>query len=139
MNEVESGLLSGIPPRDEKEKLNRENVRKTMTWMAEQGVKEKVIIHSREACFCLDVPTGTFTEEHSLRIPPEEIRGNVGAGDAFCAGCLYSLYHHVDDAGMLAFASAAAACNLFAENSTDGMRPKGEIEALALKYGRMDE
>ena len=139
MNELESGLLSGIDPRDESGTLVTANVRATMEWMAQQGVKEKVIIHAREACFCLDVATGEFTQERSLNIPSEEIRGNVGAGDAFCAGCLYSLYHQYSDAHMLAFASAAAACNLFAENATDGMRSRGEIEKMEEKYGRMPE
>jgi hypothetical protein len=36
------------------------------------------------------------------------------------------------------FASAAAACNLFAANSVDGMRPKHEILQIAEKYGRME-
>lgn len=137
INELEGGLLSGIEPRGVDGQLLPENIRRSMIWMAEQGVKEKVIIHSREASFCLDVPTGAFTQEASLAIPPEAIRGNVGAGDAFCAGCLYSIYHHYDDMRMLSFASAAAACSLFAENATDGIRPRIEIEKLNEKFGRL--
>lgn len=137
MNELESGMLTGLDPRDAEGKLNRSNIRQTMQWMADAGVKEKVIIHAREASFCLDVPTGAFMEVASLDIPTELIRGNVGAGDAFCAGCLYSLYHHYTDEHMLSFASAAAACSLFAENATDGMRPRSEIEQMAQQYRRM--
>lgn len=139
MNEVESSLVSGLPHRDEAGRLLRENIRSTMTWMAQEGVKEKVIIHAREACFCLDVPTGHFTRESSLALPQELIRGNVGAGDAFCAGCLYSIFRGDDDAHMLSFASAAAACSLLAENATDGMRPWQEVEQFAQMYGRMTE
>ena len=58
------------------------------------------------------------------------------AGDAFCAGCLWSLWKHTSDREMLEFASAAAACNLFAENSTDGMRRAREIAELPKKYER---
>ena len=99
------------------------------------GVLEKVIVHAKEAGFCLNVD-GTFTSLGSLRIPREEIRGSVGAGDAFCAGCLYAIYHDYPDLEMLSFASASAACNLFAENSVDGMRSKKEIEKLSEQYER---
>ena len=54
----------------------------------------------------------------------------MGAGDAFCAGCLYGIYNGFTDEQLLEFASGAAACNLFAENSVDGMRSKQEILEL---------
>ena len=62
---------------------------------------------------------------------------NVGAGDAFCAGSLYGLYNGFSDKEILEFASAAAACNLFAENSIDGMKSKSEIYKIADEYGRL--
>jgi sugar/nucleoside kinase (ribokinase family) len=79
---------------------------------------------------------GELAEVPSLLIPPEEIKGSVGAGDAFCAACLYALNHHMSLQGMLEFASAAAACNLFAENATDGMRGKAEIAEMAKNHKR---
>jgi hypothetical protein len=39
---------------------------------------------------------------------------------------------------MLKFASAAAACNLFSENSVDGMRNKKEIKKLAERFDRRE-
>lgn len=87
--------------------------------------------------FLLDVESGEFTEASSLKIPDEEIKGSVGAGDAFCARCLYGLYNDFDDSGILEFASAAAACSLFAANAVDGMRGKNEILKLSEKYGRI--
>lgn len=137
MNEVESSLVSGLPHRDAAGHLLRENIRSTMMWMAREGVKEKVIIHAKEACFCLDVSTDCFTQKSSLAIPQGLIRGNVGAGDAFCAGCLYSISRGDNDSHMLAFASAAAACSLLAENATDGMRSWQEVEQFAQMYGRI--
>ena len=136
INEVESSMLSDLSPYTQDGKLNTENIRKTMEFMAECGVTEKVIIHCKEAGFCLDVPTGNFTAVPSLNIPKDMIKGSVGAGDAYCAGCLYGIYNNYEDAKILEFASAAAACNLFAENSTDGMVDKNEIEKLTEKFGR---
>ena len=105
--------------------------------MAECGVKDKVIIHSKEISFALDVASGEFTRVPSLKIPKEEIKGSVGAGDAFCAGCLYGIYNNLSDRQILEFASSAAACSLFEANSVDGMKSKGEIMSLSEKYGRV--
>ena len=137
LNEVESSMLFDLPPYDDNGKLNIENIRKTMEKMAEVGVKEKIVVHCKQAGFCYDVPTGEFTVVPSLKIPSAEIKGSVGAGDAFCAGSLYGIYNNFTDEHMLKFASSAAASNLFAENSTDGMLPKNEIEKLEKKYGRL--
>lgn len=136
INEIESSMLSGLKPYRDDGSIDLENIRKTMEFIASQGVRERVIVHCKDAGFCLDVASGNFTCVPSLAIPVREIRGSVGAGDAFCAGCLYGLYHGYDDVRLLEFASAAAACNLFAENSTDGMLSRAEIEKLSGKYGR---
>ncbi len=138
MNEIESGMLSDLEAYKENGELDIENIRKTMEFMAECGVKDKVIIHCKQAGFCLDVATGSFTAVPSLKISGSDIKGSVGAGDAFCAGSLYGIYNNFDDKHILEFASSAAACNLFAENSIDGMLPKEEIEKMAEKYGRLE-
>lgn len=136
LNEIESCAVWGLSPRNEDGTPNVANIRRTMEMMAEHGVKEKVIVHSKEAGWCLDCRSGDFIEVASLNIPSEEIKGSVGAGDAYCAGCLYGIYKGWSNRRILEFASAAAACNLFAENSTDGMRTAAEIEKLPEKYGR---
>lgn len=136
MNEVESGRIFSIDPYGTDGKLDVKKIQHIAELMAEAGVEEKVIIHAKEAGFCYDVATGEFTVVPSLNIPPELIKGSVGAGDSYCAACLYSLYRGFTDKEMLEFASSAAACNLFAENSVDGMLPKEEIVKLADKYGR---
>ena len=135
MNEVEACNAFFVDPY-EKGVLQVDRIRDVMERMVEAGVSEKVILHSKKAGFCLDAATGEFTVVPSLKIPDEEIKGSVGAGDAYCAACLYGLYHHFSDQKLLEFASAAAACNLFAANSIDGMLPKNEIIKLPEKYGR---
>lgn len=135
LNEVESSMLSDLSPYNSNGSLNIDNIKQTMELMARQGVKDKIIVHCKKAGFCFDVPTGAFTAVPSLNIPPEEIKGSVGAGDAFCAGCLYGIYNAFEDKHILEFAAAAAACNLFAENSVGGMKDKHEIEKLSERYG----
>ena len=63
---------------------------------------------------------GTKTYVPSVDIPRSLIKGSVGAGDAFCAGMLYSLYKEFDPEYSLRVAGAAAGCNLTEKNSIDG-------------------
>lgn len=137
INEIEGCGIWGLDPYNKDGTLDIPTVRKAMTLIAEAGASKKVIIHAKTAGFCLDVKSGEFTAVGSLRLPPSMIRGSVGAGDAFCAGCLYGLYEGFGDKALLEFASAAAACNLFGENSIDGMKTRSEINELANKYKRV--
>ena len=129
-NEVESSKITDSEPYHPDGTLDTENIRNTMAFIAGCGVKEKVIIHCKTAGFCYDVPTGEFTAVPSLDIPQEAIKGSVGAGDAFCAGSLYSIYNGFDDKRILEFAASAAACNLFSENSVDGLLDYNEIQKV---------
>ena len=135
MNEIEGCAIFGLDPYVG-DAISAEIIRKAMENMAQAGVKEKVILHSKSVGFCLDVPTGVFTQIPSLKIPVKDIRGSVGAGDAFCAGSLYGIYTGMSDKEILEFASAAAACNLFSENSVDGMRNREGIYEMMRRYPR---
>ena len=137
MNELEACEIFNLSAYREDETINKDNVKFAMRSMAEAGVSEKVIVHSKYVSFILDVQSGELCEVASLKIPGEFIKGSVGAGDAFCAGCLYGLYCGFPDRKILEFASSAAACNLFAANSVDGMRSKEEIEKLSCEFERI--
>lgn len=137
MNEIESCNIFGLDPYADGGKINIQTVKETAIRMAEAGVREKVIIHAKEAGFCYNCVTKEFVAVPSLNIPKELIKGSVGAGDAFCAGCLYGIYNDLSDEETLRFASSAAACNLFSENSVDGMQEKNEILKMEEKYGRI--
>ncbi len=136
VNEIECCKTWNIDVRNSDGSLNIEGVRDAMFKCVEAGVSEKVIVHSKEISFVLDAKSGEFTSLTSLKIPTEEIKGSVGAGDAFCAGSLYGIYNDFSDMQILEFASAAAACSLFAANATDGMVSKAEIFKVAEKYKR---
>ena len=136
VNEIEACSTWGLPPYDGQGKLIVENIRCTMERMKECGVKEKVIVHCKEAGFCLDCLTGEFLAMPSLDVPVSEIKGSVGAGDAFCAGCLYGIYNKMSNRGILSFASAAAACSLFSATSVDGMRSAADIRKIESQFER---
>ena len=137
MNEIEACGVSGLPPRDGDGKLIPANIRATMEELMACGVGQRVIVHCPEAGFCLS-RDGTFTVVPSLQLPAGYIKGTVGAGDAFCAGCLYGIYHGYGDAEILEFASGAAACNLAAEDSVSGMRDAEYIRELIGSLGKVE-
>lgn len=137
INELECCAIWGLEARTPSGALNRQKLETAMRKTIDAGVRDRVIVHCKEASYIMD-RTYNLTCVPSLRIPPEEIKGTVGAGDAFCAGCLYGIYNSMGDRQILEFASAAAACSLFAANSVDGMRSRGEILKLAEKYGRAE-
>ncbi|MBE6703457.1 MAG: helix-turn-helix domain-containing protein [Ruminococcaceae bacterium] len=137
MNEIEACGISGLPPRDENGKLLVENIRQTMEQIMAEGVGYRVIVHCPEAGFCLN-RAGEFTVVPSLKLPKGYIKGTVGAGDAFCAGCLYGIYKGFDDKKILEFASGAACCNLSAVDSVSGMRDEEYIFDFIRRHERVE-
>lgn len=135
VNEVECCTAFGLSPTKADGTPNEDDIRRAMEGMAAAGVADKVIVHAKPIGYCLDVKSGRFTAMPSLAFPRELIRGSVGAGDAFCAGCLYGLYNGFDDERLLRFAAAAAAASLTEENAVDGMRPRDELIDMIERYG----
>lgn len=135
INEIECCGIWGLEARNADGTINEANLRLAMQKMMDAGVGEKVVVHSKEAGYCLN-KNDEFFKVGSLKIPKERIKGSVGAGDAFCAGCLYALYHDYPEEEMLKFASMTAGCSLFAENSVDGMRGKAEVEKIMSEFER---
>ncbi len=135
MNETEACGAAGYEPRKSDGSLDTVNVRLTAEKLLSHGVRERVIIHAPEAGFILN-SNGDFTVVPSLDLPDGYIKGSVGAGDAFCAGCLYGIYNGYSDRYILEFASGAAAMSLCREDSVSGMRSAAEIEALIAKLPR---
>ncbi len=115
--------------------LNMFNIKSAMRKAINVGVKDKVIVHTRDVSFCLSAD-GEFTIVPSLDIPKEKIKNSTGAGDAFAAGCLFALNNNYSDKEILEFASCAGACNLFSENSIDGMKNKKQLLQMMKEYKR---
>jgi len=137
INELECCTTWGLEARLPDGSINERAVYESMKKTLDYGCAEKVIVHAKEVGYCLS-RDGQFTKVGSLDIPSERIKGSVGAGDAYCAGCLYGIYNEYSDGEMLEFASAAAACSLFSKNSVDGMKNKKEIKKLSESFSRKE-
>ena len=134
INEVEASMTCGLPVR--KDGLLDEGYLKDVCQaLLDKGVERLVVIHAPEAACSLD-KQGNFHYVPSLKLPAGFIKGSVGAGDAFCAGMLYSLYMDFDIEYALLFSAGAAACNLSEFNSTDGMKDTQGIKKIIELYKR---
>ena len=121
INELEASKLTGIEP------LN-ENLEKISRRLMELGVKKKVIIHKPDIATALSEEG--FTVVPSFEISKNEIKGTTGAGDAFCAGALISIYDGRSDKEILEFASSVAMVSLFAPDATSGIVTEENIKKI---------
>jgi sugar/nucleoside kinase (ribokinase family) len=129
INEIEAGSIVGIEPRDGDGNLLDDNIKEIMEKLMAKGVHEKVVVHCPEKGFCLD-KSGKFTAVASIKLKKGFIKGSVGAGDAFCAGCLYAIYNAYDDEEMLKFSNLVAINCLSAADSVSGITTKDKLEEV---------
>ena len=129
MNEIEGCAASGLQPRDKSGKLIVENIVRTLELFMQKGVRRRAVLHCPEAGFCMDAES-RLTIAPSFKLAKHYIKGSVGAGDAFCAGCLYAIYQDRNPRWMLRYAAAAAAANLSAADSISGMKHHRELEKM---------
>ena len=119
INEVEAGCCLGSKVRDEKGKIIESNLRECLNFLSHSGVQKTVVIHFPEGVLALE-KDGTYHRLGSCYIPPKNIVGSVGAGDAFCAGFLYGVHQNLPLTQTLNIASASAWFNLHHETSSGG-------------------
>lgn len=128
INELEAGMLTGTT-------ATNDNLEEIARKLKEMGVKERVIIHTKEMGICLS--DNGFFSRPAYDIPREDIKGTTGAGDAFCSGALVGIYRGLDENSILDLASKAAAASLTQPDAISGMRCEAEIDEM-FKYLKGD-
>lgn len=132
VNEIEAGKTVEIELRDKNDQLITENLKPALKKLKELGVKEWVVIHVPEGSFGYD---GTeFFSIPSMALETEEIKGTVGAGDAFASGMLYGAHRGLSLSESMKLATASAASSLMEEDSTSGMKSYAELIDLFNSY-----
>lgn len=135
INEVEASLATGISALGPDSRPSTENLRKVCEGMFALGVRERVVVHCPELSVSLDA-SGNFAAVPSLELPNGWIKGSVGAGDAFCAGMLYSFVKGMDAEEGMRLASCAAAMNLAVPDSVSGAKGISETLDLEKRFAR---
>jgi sugar/nucleoside kinase (ribokinase family) len=129
INEVEAGQVTGITLRDAKGMLIKPNINQALEAIKNLGVSQWVVIHSPEGGYGIDNRLHPV-ESPTLDLPPEYIKGKVGAGDAFCAGAIYAAYQGGNLEEGLELGNAAAAASLSMPGATEGMLPVDKLKNL---------
>ncbi len=119
INEVEAGACTGKQMRADDGGIIWENVAAAAGELLDYGVRNLCVIHFPEGGVAVS-KDGKVHESRSETVPHEKIVSTVGAGDAFCAGCLYAIHEGYGLGQMLDFANASARFNLFNATSTGG-------------------
>lgn len=119
VNEVEAGACCRENLRDSEGNILMERVKAAAAQLMAEGVRELCVIHFPEGGYALNANgEGCFVASDPM--PLSEIVSTVGAGDAFCAGMLYSIHENFDQKLALEFANACARFNLRSATSTGG-------------------
>ncbi|TNH08264.1 carbohydrate kinase family protein [Testudinibacter sp. TR-2022] len=115
INDIEAKILLEM----ENLPATKENLAYLAQKIFQLGVKRTVIIHSPEwavACDHTDKPIAVA----SYWLNKQDIISTLGAGDAFCAGCLYGLHQDFPLEQTLKLGHCLAYFNLFSISATGG-------------------
>ncbi len=130
INEVEAAHIANIQIRTNG-LINHNSLQDAAAKIMSFGVKKQLVIHFPEGGICMNTQ-GEYHYEPSIAIRPEDIKGTVGAGDAFCAGILYGVHENLSVKDMLRTAHASAHFNLKNPTSTGGAVSMKTIRELLM-------
>ena len=130
VNEWEAAKLLQIEPVGE-EAANASTLAQLGRAVLAKGVRRAVIAHSHRGAVCVPADADPV-QLGAVRVPPEELKGTCGAGDALAAGFLLGFHRGLAWRDCLELAVCAAATCLHDLSASNGIRPWPEC----LAYGR---
>lgn len=130
LNEYETQLATNM----EINIHDKNSLSQALKFLAQKGPQTVVIHYPKGAAV---YHHGQISFHYSYRVAQDEIKGSVGAGDAFSAGLLYGIHEGWDMDKIIDLSSAMARFNLTDLSATEGIKPLSEIQnwqKSALKY-----
>jgi sugar/nucleoside kinase (ribokinase family) len=137
VNDSEFAALGGEPTSREGRVMVDACVRAGHKILA-QGSMGVVVVHFPAGAVAV-TRDGEVATRPSVRVPPGEIKGANGAGDAFAAGFVYGHHEGWSIARSLELAHATAAASLRGVSTTETVETWQECLALAALWGTRDE
>lgn len=133
INEIEAQQITGVLLRDDNGKLYADNMKEALAAIKTLGVSTWAVIHCPEGAYGLD-EKNEYMSTRSLSIPKCDIKGTVGAGDAFCSGVLYGAWKEWSLKESLRLANCAAVAALSRIGATEGLASVEEVMKFEEKY-----
>ncbi len=134
VNEFEAGMLTGIEICDEEGECSIVNAYKAADTILNAGVQRWVIIHFPKGAIALN-KSGDKLFQPSVKMSAENIKGSVGAGDAFAAGVLAGFHDDWTMAKCLLLGVNVAAASLMDASSSESIVPWQECLKLGENFG----
>lgn len=132
INEIEAGKIVGIDLRDASGQLIEKKLKPVLVRLKESGVQDWAVIHAPEGSFGYDGVN--FISLPSLALSSDEIKGTVGAGDAYASGLLYGAIKGMGLFNSMKLATSSAASSLLKEDSTSGIESYRELINMYESY-----
>ncbi|MFW5760971.1 MAG: carbohydrate kinase family protein [Cyclobacteriaceae bacterium] len=127
VNEYEAEKITGIQLK-ENEKVQIQKAEGCAQKLIEAGINKYVIIHFPEGVLAMDRQKNVYRQA-SIRVPGEEIKGTVGAGDAFAAGVLHGIHEQMPIQQCLKLGVQVAASSLLHAAASNGVVALADLEA----------
>lgn len=133
VNDYEAQQTTGVALRHGG-RLDPVSVGHAARLLARGGVRQWVVIHFPEGAYACS-PGGSGLWQPALKVPPTEIRGAAGAGDAFAAGVLFGLHEQWPMQRCLLLGVAAAATSLLHPTCSQGVKSGDDCLKFAKATG----
>lgn len=133
INEIEAEEITGKTCRKDG-KIDFDGVEAALHSLMDMGVGRWAVIHFPEGACALE-RGGQVIRQASIAVPKSYIVGKVGAGDAFCAGILYSAAKDLPLSEAMRVATAAATSSLASADASGSVLPVEEALKLFDQYG----
>jgi sugar/nucleoside kinase (ribokinase family) len=133
VNEFEIAQITGIATTREGQ-IDRAAIERAAAELIRGGVREWVVVHFPAAVLACHAD-GARHWQPSVRMPPAEIQGAAGAGDALATGVIYGLHEGWPIDESLRLGVCAAAASLQHPTCSEGVGSREACLALAAKFG----
>lgn len=134
LNEYEAEMLTDIKIDNNERNFNIEQACQAAEIILDWGVLEWVIIHAPQGVIALNKKQ-EYLFQSAVKVPPDKIKGSVGAGDALSAGVLYGTHEGWAMSKSLKLGVSVAAASVMAVTATGSIKSLDECMLLGNKYG----
>jgi sugar/nucleoside kinase (ribokinase family) len=136
LNEFEAGLALSTKIR-QGDQINIPVLLESAEKLLAAGVRHWVVIHFPEGAFAMS-RHGHRIFQPSLKVPPNQVAGAVGAGDAFAAGILLGYHQDRPMEDCLVYGVCAAAASLRHPSTSGSVENISACLALGGEFGYRD-
>ena len=133
VNDYEIGAVADVETRDARGAVPRQ-VLQALRAVLELGPLQLAVAHFPEGAIAATRDGAAFALG-SVAMPPDEIAGVNGAGDAFAAGMLYGFHEGFSIEACLRLGHASSAASMRQVATTTGVLPVAQCLALAERWG----